>query len=268
MPPKPPTTAPVPVPVPAPGPLLSSWLTEANPPPAATVRLFHERPGVRAVVIKRVGKLVVDHYVHAEAILKMGGYGKAAALIRNSLPEGKRTRSGDLGEILAAEYINAETIFQVPIRKLQWKSDRAMPMHGNDIIAIGTFQRATRLLKGECKSAASFSNAHVSGAISTLDAHGGRPNPSSVAFIIKRLYEQGRDSEARVFEQLLCASAIKPTQITHHLFALCGNDPSNMLSQMPAPRRRGITRLATGIIISNHNKFVADVFKAAYGTRS
>ncbi|MCZ7681170.1 MAG: DUF1837 domain-containing protein [Sandaracinaceae bacterium] len=248
--------------------LFQTWLVETAPPRSATLRLYHERKGVRAAVLPRLGELLVDHYVGLETVLKAGGLKKAAALVRSSLPDSKQTRSGDLGEIVASEYVDGETNFTVPVRKLNWKSDRQTPMHGNDVIAIDPTQTPVQILKGECKSAASFAKSKVTEAVETLDAHGGRPNPSTIGFIIKRLYELNRDDEARAFEQLLTASAVRPSQITHHLFALCGNDPTELLKAMPVPRRRGVKRLATAVIVPDHGKLIASVFKAAYGTGS
>src|SRR3954466_1270868 len=108
--------------------LFSKWLTSAIQD--ERVAVWTERPGARAAGLTAVRKLLAEHFVGEATVLQAGGYTKAAAVIANSLPIDKRTRSGDLGELLATEYVDAKTPFVIPIRKLRWKSDRQMPMHG------------------------------------------------------------------------------------------------------------------------------------------
>src|SRR5262245_30730017 len=102
--------------------LFSKWLKLSSQ--ADRVAVWDERPGARAAGLKAVRKLLAEHFVGEATILQAGGYTKAAAVIANSLPTDKRTRSGDLGELLATEYVDAQTTFVIPIRKLRWKSDR------------------------------------------------------------------------------------------------------------------------------------------------
>jgi hypothetical protein len=203
-----------------------------------------------------LGKLLVDHFVGEETVLRLGGYPKAANTIRNSLPTTKRTQSGDLGELIATEYVDAKTPFVVPIRKLRWKSDRKMPMHGNDVIALQRQGRVVRVLKGEAKSAGALSRATVKGAVEGLDRDDGRPNPSTLAFIAKRLYEAGRDAEGKIFNDLQAKAAIAPKNICHLIFAFTGRDPSKLLAALPKPKRAGIQRIVAAVVISGHGDFV------------
>jgi hypothetical protein len=243
--------------------LFTKWL-EAISTPHKGVTLYGERKGARAIALKALKPVLADHFVGEAIIMQAGGYTKAAAIITNSLPTNKKTRSGDLCEVLGTEYINSETPFVVPIKKLRWKSDREMPMHGNDVIGIDTTTRPVRVLKGECKSRAVFGKAVVTEAADTLDLHDGRPNPSTLAFITKRLYEDKRDDEANVFRDLQCARTINPKSITHMIFVLAGNDPSEDLAGGPKPKRTGITRENAAILVNGHAAFVAAVYKT-YG---
>lgn len=245
--------------------LFKIWL-EAVPLTSPGVRLYRERVGARNVGLTQLKELLREHFVGEATVARAGGYEKAAKIILNSLPTLKRTQSGDLGEIIATEYVNSETSFRVPINKLRWKSDRQMPMHGNDVIGVDASVKPTRVLKGECKSRATFSAAVVGEAAETLDAHDGRPNPSTLAFITKRLYEENRDGEAKVFQDLQCEGALAPKNITHSVFALTGNDPCKALGQAPKPKQAGIRRDGVAVVISDHSDFVDAVF-ATHGTR-
>lgn len=238
--------------------LFSRWLKLSID--ADGVAVWIERPGARAAGLSTVRKLVGEHFVGEITILQAGGYAKAAAVIANSLPSDKRTRSGDLGELLATEYVDTQTEFRVPIRKLRWKSDRQMPMHGNDVIAADPTKNPVRILKGECKSRAALGAAVIKEAADGLDKDAGRPNPSTLAFITKRLYEDKRDAEANLYRDLQAKGAITPKQITHLIFGLCGNDPEEHLKDAPKPKRAGITRKTAAVVITDHGPFIKKVF--------
>lgn len=231
----------------------------------STVTLYCERPGARSLGLKVLKALLAEHFVGEATIVQVGGYKKAAEIIAHSLPSNKKTQSGDLGELLATEYVNSETSFVVPIKKLRWKSDRQMAMRGNDVIGVDTTTKPVRVLKGECKSRITFSKAVVEEAVESLDKDDGRPNPSTLAFIAKRLYEEKRDGEADVFRDLQCEGAISAKNVTHMIFALSGNDPVKHLFDGPKSKHRGIKRQNAAILISDHANFIAAVYKI-YGT--
>ena len=239
--------------------LFDAWL-ESAPSASTNVPLFKERTGARTLGLDSLKKLLADHFVGEEVVLKMGGYTKAAETLTNSLPTRKRTRSGDLGELLATEYIDAKTTYRVPIRKLRWKSDREMPMHGNDVIAIDDTGKTIRVLKAESKSRARFAAGVVVEATEGLDGHDGKPNPSTMAFITKRLYEENRDQEAKIFEGLQIAGALQPRNVLHLIFALSGNDPSTHLAAAPTPQNASIKRTAAAVMITDHAAFIDLVY--------
>ena len=240
--------------------LFQKWLCIAAAATHAAVSIYTEQPGTRPVGLRALKKLLADHFVGEGTILQAGGYSKSAAIIANSLPSNKRIRSGDLGELLATEYLNSETPFVVPIKKLRWKSDRETAMHGNDVIGVDTQSGPVRVMKGECKSRATFTKATVEQAATSLDLHNGRPNPSTLAFITKRLYEEKRDHEARVFQDLQSGGAIAVKNVSHLVFALAGNDPSKDLVSCPKSKHAGIKRECTAIVINDHGAFVAAVY--------
>ena len=229
--------------------------------------MYTEKPGARLLGLGELKKLLADHFVGEGTIVQAGGYAKAAKIIANSLPSNKKTRSGDLGELLATEYLNSETPFVVPIKKLRWKSDREMAMHGNDVIGVDTKAKPICVLKGECKSRANFTQSVVDEAAGSLDRHEGRPNPSTLAFITKRLYEEKRDAEAKVFQDLQCSGSISAKSMRHMIFALAGNNPSPVLVTGKKSKHAGIKRESAAIVVNDHGAFVAAVYKT-HGTKS
>ena len=134
-------------------------------------------------------------------------------------------------------------------------------MHGNDVIGVDSSVKPVRVLKGECKSRMRFGDDVAKEAVDGLDKHDGRPNPSTLAFITKRLYEDDRDDEAKVFQDLQCAGAIAARDVTHMVFALSGNDPAKCLANAPKSKHRGIKRESAAIVISDHGDFITAVYK-------
>jgi hypothetical protein len=245
--------------------LFDDWLERKTS--NTDVRLYTERENARPIGLAELERLVADHFVGQKAVLKLGGYKKALRTIVNSLPTYKRTQSGDLGELLATEYVDAQTTFKVPIRKLRWKSDRQMPLHGNDVIAIEILKSGkTRVLKGESKSAKTITSATVKGAVDGLDRHEGRPNPSTLAFIVKRLYEEDRDAEAQRFEAMQADGALTPRDVHHLIFTLAGKDPCALLDAAPKAKQASIKRQFAAVVIPDHQVFVASVY-ANYGAK-
>ena len=246
--------------------LFQKWLQGAAVKTQTPVNVYTERSGARAFGLKTLKQLLAEHFVGEATIVQAGGYRRSAAIIANSLPANKHTRSGDLGELLATEYLNSETPFVVPIKKLRWKSDRETAMHGNDVIGINTKDGPVQVMKGECKSRASLTRATVHEAAECLDLHDGRPNPSTLAFITKRLYEEKRDVEAKIFQDLQSAGTIAAKRLNHLIFALAGNDPSKDLASCPKSKH-GIKRQGAAIIINDHGAFVAAVYET-HGAKS
>ena len=241
--------------------LFKKWLTPI-PGPQGVV-LYGEQPKSRQTGLKLLKKLLGEHFVGEATIVQAGGYPKAAAIIANSLPTAKKTQSGDLGELLATEYVNSETPFVVPINKLRWKIDRQMAMHGNDVIGVDSTADPVKVLKGECKSRVAFTPSVVKEAAESLDLHDGRPNPSTLAFITKRLYEENRDDEANVFRDLQSKRGIALRNVTHMIFALAGNDPGEHLTNGPKSKHK-VKRENAAIVVQDHGAFVTAVFQT-YG---
>lgn len=222
-----------------------------------------ERSNTRKLVVPAVCEAVKDHLVGLSVIEAMGGYKKAAHVIKNRLPSRKTIRSGDLGEILATEYVDQKTNYRVPIKRLRYKDDRQMSMRGDDVIAIRPSKnKVTQVLKVEAKSRASLATAAIEEASDGLIKNSARPNPSTLAFISVRLRELGRHAEALLIERLQ-QHEVKDADIEHLLFTFSGNDPANLLvPHAKTPKRPLIARHLVGIVVADHQDFIRLVFES------
>lgn len=241
-------------------PFIETWLQAEIPSGAPkNVVVLTERPQQRAVVKAAIRDVVVDHLIGAEIVESIGDFAKAATVIRNALPVSKRTRSGDLGEILATEYIAQSTPYEVPVRRLRFKDDREVAMRGDDVLGFEFAAKPVRILKTESKSRASLGAAVAKEACGGLCRHSGRPNPSTLSFISRRLREQARHEVALILEQLQDAD-IPITSVGHLIFTLSGNSPTTALSAVATSPIEGIDRQLVGCVITDHASFINSIF--------
>jgi len=212
-----------------------------------------------------VAAIVPEHYAAEEQvarILRRLGRPEAAAFIENKLPTTKSIRSGDLGEILATEYIASETPYDVPIKRLRWKDHRNMAMRGDDVIGLMRDQATGRLhfLKTEAKSRAALAGGVVTEAREGLDKEAGLPSAHALEFISARLMEAGEDALADAIDDALLKHGIAPHTVSHLLFTFSGNHPGNILRANLQGYAGGYPQNYVGVRIDAHGAFIADVY--------
>ena len=211
-----------------------------------------------------------QHYVserRLERAFRMLGKAAVADLLRVKLPRGKRIRSGDLGEILATEYIDERTRYVVPIKRLRWKDHREVSMRGDDVIGIYATGNdgSLRFLKAEAKSRASLSDRAVSEARESLDCNDGLPSPHALSFVADRLLELGDDVIADAIIRAQLATGVQQSQVEHLMFTFTGNVPDHYLVASLRAYEQRIPQMAVGLRITEHQAFIKEVFDEAMG---
>lgn len=214
---------------------------------------------------KDVAQVIPDHYIAPESIvLTLERLGKSAAAkkLRAKLPKTKNIRSGDLGEILATEYINTQTGFAVPIKKLRWHDHREMALRGDDVIGIMASEELNRprFLKSEAKSRMALGTQIMEDARLALDADGGRPAPHALAFVADRLREGSNIELADIIDEAQWKQGITIQQMEHLLFTFTGSNPNNLQMTKLQGYDGDIKQHAVGLRIKTHQRFIADVF--------
>lgn len=242
---------------------LTKWLEESPDDSLPdNVTVLRERSGQRSLAQAALREAVRDHLVGLDIIQSMGGFARAANVVRNALPTTKIMRSGDLGEIIATEYVDQCTQFVVPVRRLRYKDDRSVAMRGDDVLAFDINAAPTRILKTEAKSRVKLSAEVIEDAGESLRRHRGRPNPCTLSFISRRLRECRKHKLAAIVEQLQEAD-IRQDRVEHLIFTFSGNNPANLLARYTQSPFRRIRRQLIGCVVRDHGKFVAAVFEAA-----
>lgn len=229
-----------------------------------SLRVVTECDGSRYSFFDELRGLVRGHYVDPELTARRIaslGSPKTAALLREHFPSGKKSRSGDFGEVLATELAERELRFNVPIRRLRWKDGREMALRGDDIIGVAYGSKdKLLLLKGESKSRVVLSKAVLDEAGEALDRDRGRPTRHSVLFVAERLRELGDDRLAEQLEEAVLAS-FTGVPVVHMLFVLTGGPPKSLLeAHLNDAARKKRVRHAVGVRIVDHANFIELLF--------
>lgn len=168
------------------------------------------------------------------AILADLGKPAAAEYLEGKLPISKRTRSGDLGEIIGAQYAALELGFRV-VERLRWKDHREMSMRGDDLVGVRAATNGSlELLKGEAKSRATLGSATVTDADLALRRDRGRPLPHALSFVADRLHELGEHALANLVDDAQLTTGI--SQRPH---------PSNQSSPEDLTRANGASTVSS-----------------------
>ena len=229
-----------------------------------------EHEGVRDDVLEELSGRVLHHYVSDEDIavfIEVLGYPKAADSIRGLLPQTTNGRSGDLGEILAVEFVEERLDYKVPVRKLRYKDHRDMAMRGEDVIAVTYDDRdRLKLLKGEAKSAEKLSKPTVKEARAKLESDHGRPSAHSLVFIARRLV-QSKDPERRNLGKDILKESVNrevpKNRLGHLLFTFSGNPGSKIIRNDLESADGGREQHSVNLRIKDHREFIDTVYKGA-----
>jgi hypothetical protein len=249
--------------------LFDTWCTST---PAAIARhrleILSDTSKTQPNAIKQLQAIVPTHYEDPARFMDRMtqlGYASTAKKFRERLPTTKMARSGELGEILATEYVNRRLDFVIPIKRLRWKDSRELPMRGTDLIGFKVGPKGiVGILKGEAKSRKTLLAATVDEAEATLARHQGRPDAHTLNFIVDRLYETNQEALARQVDDYTVDGRIAVKDILHLLFVLSGNDSKPLLEPYLNGAKGMIRKLATGLIVHEHQKFLEVVYEKVF----
>lgn len=216
--------------------------------------------------VQATAAIVPGHYASEEQVARaLARLGKpaAAALIQGKLPATKAIRSGDLGEIYATEWIDAQSGgYHVPIKRLRWKDHRNMAMRGDDVIGILQNPQTQRLhfLKTEAKSRVTLTAQVLTEARAALDKDGGLPSAHALSFISARLLELNNLPLADAIDDALLKHGIQPQSVRHLLFTFSGNAPDALLTASLQAYPGPINQWGVGLHVEGHAAFIGAVY--------
>lgn len=210
--------------------------------------------------------LIPEHYVDPISIartLERLGKHAAAEKLRIKIPEAKKIRSGDIGEIVATDYIEEETPYTVPIRKLRWRDHRNMAMRGDDVIGVlsNPQDNTIKFLKAEAKGNKALSTNVLEKARMELDLDGGLPAPHALSFISERLNGMGGYGLADRIEKAQLVDGIQSNQVEHLLFTFTQSNPGSLQKAAFDGYGGDITQKSVGVQVNYHQELIASVYQ-------
>lgn len=217
-------------------------------------------------LVAQLVAVVPDYYVDpksiASTLLRLGKHASAQKLLMK-LPEVKKIRSGDIGEIITTDYIEEQTSYSVPIKKLRWKDHRNMAMRGDDVIGVLIEQPSQRIkfLKAEAKSVQQLSTAVLEKARQELDLDDGLPAPHALEFVAERLRETGNQALADMIEKAQLIDGIRSNQVEHLLFTFTSSNPNRLQKDAFDSYNGTVRQTSVGFQVSNHQELISNVYQ-------
>ncbi len=217
-------------------------------------------------LIEELIVILPDYYIDPLSVastLERLGKPAAAEKLRIKLPEVKKIRSGDIGEIITSDYIEEQTPFSMPIKKLRWKDHRDMAMRGDDVIGVLVNQenQTIKFLKAEAKSNQSLSRNVLIKARDELDLDDGLPAPHALEFVAERLREIGNQPLADLIEKAQLVDGIGNSQVEHLLFTFTASNPETLQKEALEGYSGNIKQSSVGFQVSNHQEFIGSVYQ-------
>jgi len=211
-------------------------------------------------------EILPDYYISPESIaeaLERLGKSAAAKKIRIKIPEVKKIRSGDIGEVLSTDYVEEHTDYTVPIRKLRWRDHRNMAMRGDDVIGvlINSGEQPIRFLKVEAKSNKALSRKVLQGARTELDLDNGLPAPHALEFVADRLRETGNKKLADLIEKAQLVDGISANQVEHLIFTFTASNPATLQKETFEAYDGDIKQGSVGFRVADHQELIASVYQ-------
>jgi hypothetical protein len=224
-----------------------------------------EAPALTPALLKSIGAACKGHYVDRKWLSAFGRKSLAAKLA-TVLPKSKPQRSGDLGEILATEYINwNKWPYRVLILRLRWKDGRDLALRGDDVVGFDLAASPVGLLKAEAKSRVALSTQVLTEARGALKKNGGRPAAFVVSFIVQRLLENKQVALARrIDKETSGAALLVKRELANLIFVFSGSEPTALLEAHLTALGKGLVKqYGVGVHAPAHQKVIGEIYKEA-----
>ena len=243
--------------------LFARLFTTESPPATATGSLHYvkERTGERQNVWPDLVQTVRRHYIAPEDLrtyCEVLGYADAAEAISVFIPKDSKSRSGELGEALATEYVNEALPVRVHIKRLRNKDERETALRGDDLLGVAfNDQQILTIVKGEVKSTQGLTSATLDEAETKLLQHAGRPSRHSLGLVAAHLLRVDQELGVAVLKYNLSQAQ---ADLSHLIVTLTQFKPAILFPKRLAGAYPAIQRMLVGLIISNHKQTVSDIY--------
>ncbi len=202
-----------------------------------------------------------EHVIDPQLLEQLGDQ-RAALLLRTRIPGPWRTRLGDLGEILAAEYTRHTLNCSITYR-LRSKQNVHLPLHGIDCIGLRLHANRLLIVKGEAKMRAYLKAEALEEAHKTLETDAGAVPADQLAAIAIWHRKSGDTPLSDAVIQHLAGESTVKAFTRHFLFAGYEKAVDTCLDHLfSLLDRKRKTYIAT-LEISGLSQFIDGVYEAS-----
>lgn len=243
--------------------IFSVWAPQQVSDVELRVTVHSEIAEKRPEMLPVICDAVVNNLMH-ESLQRLDEKDRFPLLV-SFLARSKAARAGDLGEVMVTEYVIKYSDHPIYIRRLRYKDINNLAMRGDDALAFRLNARGrTEVLKVESKARNRLSKTVLDEAIMGLARNKGRPTPHSIAFVVARLREHGRDAEAEVVQQVL-GNTIPLGRVRHLVFTTSGNHPEKLLRNAATAIDKVVTCDFVGLHVPDYPTLIKTVFETLHG---
>ena len=194
--------------------MLTSWLETAVRTDTTLpfqVLDVRELPVERSLLVQTLAKeLLVAHKdpAHLQRVAARAGLPRVRQYLASEVfPTRRNVRIGDFGEVLGAAILRERDGLYLPIFKLRYREKRDWPMRLTDLLALQRDHAHgfTAIRFGEVKTRTAADVQAACKGHESLASELATERPEIIAFVINRLFDQGRLEEADALEELLAS---------------------------------------------------------------
>lgn len=214
--------------------------------------------------ISNVALVIPVHFNAAADSFDELGKEEAAETMRVMTSGNANIRLGNLGEIIATEWVNSDSCeYFAPLRLRSVQSPNVSPP-GNDIIGFKKVDTHPKInfLKGEVKSRKNMNSVTIASARSSLEKDGGSPAPPSILFTLNILRAEDKNSELiKEIKDALSDNYLAPiTYVSHLIFTFSSNAPEEYLKESLESYSGSTQQIYVGLHVKDYQYFVDKVY--------
>ena len=162
-------------------------------------------------------------------------------------PHADKTRKGNFAEVVLAEYIKACTTAQLPVYRLRYNPNIEQSMKGDDVLMFDLDSNPVRIIVGESKFRGIPNKKAVTDILSGLNKSHNTGLPVSLAFVVDRLFESGRNDLAEKLNDFTTLFLKNKLTIDYIGLLMSNSDASNHIDKNTTSELHNLLMISLGV---------------------
>lgn len=194
-------------------------------------------------------------------IAKRHGKNGVANLLSDKVPQTQRSRSGDMGEILATAYVQATLGYSTGPSRLIERDHQEWALRGDDVLGARLNGTALELVKVEAKSRAQARKQAITDARDGLRRNGDLASPHSLVQFAERLLKHN-EALSDAINDVLQTKGLRPGHLAHVMFIFAGNHPITHVRDDLNTYKGRVAQTTVTLRVGAHQDFISESYNA------